>query len=100
MESQDYQVSEQPLIVKEWYKRHDDGSVGSVAAWSDGQFTGGHFEYRGRSGLQVGPRYPYPTLAEAFVGADSEARQHGHSCGIKCGLWREMPTDGSGHVDN
>jgi hypothetical protein len=85
-------MSDQATIVKEWYRRHDDGSVGSVVAWSDGSFTAGHFEYRARAGgVQVGPRYPYSTLAKAFAGADSDARAHGHICSEGCQLWRESP---------
>jgi hypothetical protein len=83
---------EQPTIIKEWARRHDDGSLGSVAAWSDGSFSGGHFEYRGRTGIQVGPRYPYDTLASAFAGADSDAQRRGHVCGARCLLWREVPS--------
>jgi hypothetical protein len=92
-------VNEQPTIVKEWYRRHHDGSVGSVAAWSDGTFSGGHFEFRGRAGIQIGPRYPYPTLGEAFGGADADARKTGHACTPRCSLWREVPAAGIPPLD-
>jgi hypothetical protein len=87
-------VSEQATIVKEWYRRHDDGSVGSVVAWSDETFSGGYFEFRNRVGVQVGPRYPYPTLADAFAGSDRDARESGHTCSPRCSLWREVPSGG------
>jgi hypothetical protein len=88
-------IGVQPTVVKEWHRRHDDGSLGTAIAWSDGRFVGGHFEYRARAGgVQVGPRYPYPTLAEAFAGADAEARVHGHSCTPACGLWQEAVSSG------
>lgn len=85
-------ATDQPSVIKEWYRRHDDGSVGSVVAWSDGGYSAGHFEYRARQGgVQVGPRFPYPTLAEAFSGSDEEARRRGHTCSMLCALWREVP---------
>jgi hypothetical protein len=89
-------ASRQPTMVKEWHRRHEDGSIGSVVAWSDGRFVAGHFEYRARAGgVQVGPRYPYRTLAEAFAGSDAEARLHGHLCSQGCALWREVEVPGS-----
>jgi hypothetical protein len=88
----DRTANEQPTIVKEWNRRHDDGSIGSAAAWSDGTFSGGHFEYRGRNGILAGPRYPYDTLAGAFAGSDADAQRRGHTCTAACLLWREVPT--------
>jgi hypothetical protein len=88
-------VTPQPIAVKEWNRRHSDGSLGSVVAWSDGRYTAGHFEYRPRAGgIQVGPRYPYPTLAEAFGGSDRDAAEHGHDCSGECALWREVSLAG------
>ena len=59
----------------------------------------GHFEFRGRAGIQIGPRYPYPTLGEAFGGADADARKTGHACTPRCSLWREVPAAGIPPLD-
>ena len=88
--------SRQPVPVKEWSRRHHDGSLGSVVAWSDGRYTAGYFEYRPKAGgIQVGPRYPYPTLADAFGGADRDAATHGHACTDECTLWGEVSPSSS-----
>jgi hypothetical protein len=83
-------------VIKEWRRRHEDGSIGTVVALSDGGYVAGHYEYRARAGgIQVGPRYPYSTLSEAFAGADGDARQHGHTCSVACALWCEVTPSSS-----
>lgn len=86
-----HELSEEPSVVKEWCRRHDNGCVGVVVAWSDGSYTGGYSEYIPRGGgIQIGPRFTYETLANAFIAADNDAGRRGHVCSDGCTLWGEV----------
>ena len=92
-------ASEEPSVVKKWCRRHDNGCVGVVAAWSDGGYTGGYSEYLpSHGGLQIGPRYTYDTLTRAFEAADAAGGRRGHVCSDGCALWGEVPATPRRHI--
>ena len=52
-------ASEEPSVVKKWCRRHDNGCVGVVAAWSDGGYTGGYSEdFRATAASRSDPGIP------------------------------------------
>ena len=78
------------IEIREWRRRHDDGSYGVVERHESGVFIGIDVVLVDDSGTQQGQfDRAFLTLEEACAAIDARVDRRGHRCGTECSQWCE-----------
>ena len=74
--------------LREWQRRHHDGSQGLVEERTPGLFVALDVIPFGTRMAPVGANREYTTIEDACLAADCAAGWRGHTCTTACTRWR------------